>query len=90
MRKNDDGLCSIQEYNEFRTCIFDAVDEWIKYYDADPEMGIAIEQTKLDVEICKKDDAQGCEWFSLESLAPEGEAEADAVLDLTYKFCFIR
>lgn len=90
MKKYNDGLCSIQEYIQFKTRIFDAVDEWLNYCDADPELGIAIEQATLDVEVCNKEEAQTREWFPLETLATDGEADADAVLDLADQFCFVR
>lgn len=90
MKKRNGGLCSIQEYNQFKIRVFDAVNECLYYCDCVPGIGIVIEQATLAVEVCNKEDAQNREWFSLESLTTDGEANADLVLDLADKFCFVR
>lgn len=90
MMKRNYGLSSIQDYNQFKMRIFDAVDEWINYCDSDPNKGIAIEQSTLNVEVCSKEEAQSREWFPMYTLAHGGEANANAVLALADQFCFIR
>lgn len=57
MRTND-GLCSLQEYNTFKNRISDAVDEWLNYCDADPNFGISLNPSTLEVEVCDKADTQ--------------------------------
>lgn len=89
--KQDDGYCTIQEYNEMKTSIFDAIDEWQKYWDSDASTGIAINPTTHGIEVCTKEDApSGTEWYELESLVEDGEASADKVLELVDSFCFLR
>lgn len=86
-----DGYCSLQEYNQMKDRIFDAVDEWINYNDADPEIGISVYPSTLEVEVCDKADTQhGNEWYDIAPLVADGEAEASAVLDFADKFCFVR
>ncbi|MDE7024660.1 MAG: hypothetical protein K2O88_02130 [Paramuribaculum sp.] len=78
----NDGLCSIQEYNTFKDRIFDAVDEWLNYNDADPNVGISLNPSTLEVEVRDKSDTQpGNEWYDIAPLVADGEAEASAVLD---------
>lgn len=87
----NDGLCSLQEYNTFKDRIFDAVDEWLNYNDADPNIGISLNPSTLEVEVCDKADTQpGNEWYSIAPLVADGEAEASAVLDFADQFCFVR
>ncbi len=86
-----DGLCSIQEYNKFKDRIFDAVDEWLNYNDADHNIGISLNPSALDVEVCDKADTQpGNEWYDIAPLVADGEAEASAVLNFSDQFCFVR
>ena len=90
MRTND-GLCSLQEYNTFKNRISDAVDEWLNYCDADPNFGISLNPSTLEVEVCDKTDAQpGNEWYAIAPLVENGEAEASAIMDFADQFCFVR
>lgn len=89
--KANDGFCFRQEYNTFKDRIFDAVDEWLNYNATDPSIGISLNLSPLEVEVCSMADTQlGNEWYDIAPLVADSEAEASAVLDIADKFCFVR
>lgn len=89
MRKNKTGLCSTAGYNQLKTRIFDAIDEWQTYYDCEPSYGLIVDPGTLQVCIGERH-PDDLEWHSFDTLLSDGQASADAVLDLADRVCFVR